>query len=1290
MMRWEQVSSWQAFQNLVGLLVLHLDPWAVPSIAEGRDGGQDVISGDRSTVYQAKYTRNTESPDSPVKHALKELDKIRKYRVPGHERFDQWSSVGRWVLVRNAPGNASHWPDWDGNVVPAFKALDIDAEYWERSDVERELLAFPDLCDAVFENKPRAFLTLGEALERARKNDPAMPALRGRDALLTSIADRLQPGAFVDVHGGLGAGTSRVALAIAERARRLKRVAHAYFVNAMNLASDGGERLGLGRQDHALVVVDDVAEDEDGAAAVKRLAELVASRGERWTVLVSRKTHQRRMARAVHDTRRRAGHSMEVSPLETEDTRAIFVDAVLALDAGTKDRARDFEHAARIVARRSGGAPGWAVLAARTVTSGGTLGRMALGLREGLEGVLAETRRNAEETTRDASISVMRHIALLGTLDLRSDAQREWVRERTGKIDDADLSTIIDHLVRDGLVRRRASAQLCSITSTILADAALAEWLTTTTAEGDSRLNERAIQLARWLAGELRDPHEHDGIALVPALRSLAMLCHTAAEPAGVDELLLRAFADARQGKSSAQALARHIKLAEGIAFFLPEVALQLAGSILRLGDDDDHHSPPDYIGGSRFPDIRDRVGRLLFAAGQGARTVEQQREVLRVFLLAMRREVAQPKAHRELLRHNAIAASRFFDDLVEQIDRVPHDYAGQVEAEAQKLLSLRHPSPNDLDLAELVVARIIATEGFSTTSDGNNIYGTRYTCGPQTGRGQVRRHLLDALWRILRDEPASPWRLFAWDTLHRARDDQSGDSDELEGSDGPLSRTEAVLTARPDMSLTELTRARGMWAFYITYGDRFPIHKAAAERCEQVFAAARARDPYTQALLSDAVPTEVARALAGDGQAVAACIRRLHELAESLDDERARRRASNIVREAGESARDEVVRAFALLAGDLWDTPTRPLLLQLFRGLLGATRFRGEQAVDALWITTDEALPGLRYALRKDAVEQFNPISGSVGSDADVRAFEPFMRELAAEVPDHLMRMLGNLMARQGTRDLVERAWLLVPDGDHERPFDALTEGVFYATKTCGLVATTGLLEWLLDQLVELEYPRTGPGEYDWHLDQLVRASGKVSVGWLRGFLARRAARKRVGYTAVPYGFAFHHFVSAGPEDADGVRDLFETAWQDHGSNYDTPAWLFALDDKTHVIPELLAARIAAGGDAHALSRIGEWITRYPEVTDEWRRLAALLCTACEAMEERDREHVYSGLTRHRGVYTSRAGKLSQRALNELEAAEKALREETDDAMRAFRAWRVKDARRTVEDEQKRIEADD
>lgn len=98
---WSAIRSGATFQTLVARIILFEDPKAVPFGRPGRDGGQDVRSGDGKLVYQAKYHEDG-SAAAAIRDAKKEAEKIQKYKQPENTRYAQWKGVKHWRLVTNA------------------------------------------------------------------------------------------------------------------------------------------------------------------------------------------------------------------------------------------------------------------------------------------------------------------------------------------------------------------------------------------------------------------------------------------------------------------------------------------------------------------------------------------------------------------------------------------------------------------------------------------------------------------------------------------------------------------------------------------------------------------------------------------------------------------------------------------------------------------------------------------------------------------------------------------------------------------------------------------------------------------------------------------------------------------------------------------------------------------------------------------------------------------------------------------------------------------------------------
>lgn len=166
---WSAITSGATFQSLVNAILRRVDPAASPYGKLGPDGGQDARSGDSKTVYQAKYHSNATAAKA-ISDATRELAKIRKYKAPGHAHAPLWEGVTHWCLVTNAAFNQIDEQRWLNEVVPAFRAEGLEAENWRRENLDNLLVAHPDIDRAFFGGETRTFLSVGEAMERYRRD----------------------------------------------------------------------------------------------------------------------------------------------------------------------------------------------------------------------------------------------------------------------------------------------------------------------------------------------------------------------------------------------------------------------------------------------------------------------------------------------------------------------------------------------------------------------------------------------------------------------------------------------------------------------------------------------------------------------------------------------------------------------------------------------------------------------------------------------------------------------------------------------------------------------------------------------------------------------------------------------------------------------------------------------------------------------------------------------------------------------------------------------------------------
>lgn len=180
----------------------------------GKDGGQDAISADRTHVYQAKYGRMM-SGDEAINRARRELDNIRTSRQPSHPNYRFWSKVTHWTLVANFEQNPWDIEKWQKMIVDEYSNLHLQLECWDATKLEALLTNLPDVEQAYFGGKNRAFIGLSEAcrfLEQGKFGKYYFDSkLHGRDAQIQTVDAFAEDPEhrFLIVHGQAGTGKSR-------------------------------------------------------------------------------------------------------------------------------------------------------------------------------------------------------------------------------------------------------------------------------------------------------------------------------------------------------------------------------------------------------------------------------------------------------------------------------------------------------------------------------------------------------------------------------------------------------------------------------------------------------------------------------------------------------------------------------------------------------------------------------------------------------------------------------------------------------------------------------------------------------------------------------------------------------------------------------------------------------------------------------------------------------------------------------------------------------------------------
>jgi hypothetical protein len=498
---WAHIKTGSTFEALVQTLLLFDDPLARTFGRPGKDGGQDARSGDDRRVYQAKYHAEPRW-STLLRDAKREAEKIAQYRKPGHARAPQWKAVRQWCLVTNGDFNPTDDQRWQAEIVPLFRALDLDAVYWSRNHLDALLTKHPEVERAFFGHRTRAFLSLPEALDQRPGIGEFtirdyLRVFTAREAELQTVRDFVRSDRlFLMVNGPGGVGKTQFMIEAALRAAA-EGLWTIYWANVTTMKNHGEWYCGLVPGRPTLLLVD----EPDDVALLKILIEqTLAIRGSDWKILVSvRSAKSPVVAYLTGRSLMARVQSLALPALPSAEATELCEKLLTLHGVGCGDA--DWQRkTARRLFDRFGGYPFWLTLAAHLLMSDGDLSNlpehalplMAIYLDEVLAGFGAERSRSAR--------LVLRWIALFRTVNRDSTEVIERIAANAELRSAADVLEITKALVERGaLVTRGVGGRLVELKPDLMRDYLLRDWLTRDVGYGESALRlskdaERLVQ----------------------------------------------------------------------------------------------------------------------------------------------------------------------------------------------------------------------------------------------------------------------------------------------------------------------------------------------------------------------------------------------------------------------------------------------------------------------------------------------------------------------------------------------------------------------------------------------------------------------------------------------------------------------------------------------------------------------------------------------------------------------------------------------------------------------------
>jgi hypothetical protein len=1313
---WGRITSGATFEALATALVAFEDPKAALFGRRGKDGGQDVRSGDGTRVYQAKHHEQA-SAAKAIADAKREVARIKSYREPTHKRSKQWTPVTAWTLLTNAVLNPTDREKWDEEVVPLFQTLHLSASIWAQANLDTLLDKHPEIDRSFFENETRAFLTISEAREQMVLEEPflqreALGKFVGREHEQQEFRDFLNSDRlFLVVHGAGGLGKTRLLL---EACDEVAAEGQWQVLWALKDSMEGSSRWfdAIVRERPTILVVDEPASE----ALLRKLREQLGSTNSKWKIAVTARSTKDPVLHFILGPRmKHRSRELPLLPLRPESAEEMCRDL---LDGGPSHRtpqARD--RIAHWLSERLDRHPIWLTLAVALLDRNGDLLELPATAEELADRYIEEVVESQKDYPKAQVQSILQWVAILGTVNREDDSACSFIAEKMATGDTNAALALLRRLVtRKALVARGARNRLVEVKPDVLRDRLLTKWLSHDVGTEEYRILRRSAE----------------AVALV--------------------ETLWRAIAD-----GDLSPLARKIL----ISLARTELQLHLSGRPLRLLDELFTHviaSIPTMSASKRIallnaiPEVAYfrssdtvAVSRALRSSPASTETIEglfKNREVSNADVLL---EIAWPIYHAAMGVQALDAAAIVLEEFVELTRaeaellatkgwaRLPNDgkraaallqqtleggpnftinYQQAGETLALRLLEKaerREPDVGDAAALNSVIRAMTTLQKSHETSDGYTLHIQRYLVAPGQpewlARERIVRKIKDGL--TAHATPSGTRRIF-WDLLGRAHAEAAQSRDLYSQHQvaasvlrnlllDDLVWAEKLLLDRG--SWEEFSASRKIWSWHAKHDPDVELSEA-AQKIQVMYSSNELAMEFQPLLRHD---RQDARAAHEEATADKLVAEGTSEAIESFMD-----RASRFV------GGDAQLSRLNSLAWALGKRAPKSLCLQKFikRHVLLAITGKTEFAIRAAegWVAatrTSAVTSDQPYQLVRTLFEEAS------GDQQRIR----LLRALYSDgVPGRLVQSLDSqecnwlrslgcmfLQNGHGPTFISAVAWTLRHDWSGYKTTiesilsrlpveqlsgvsDALIDRVYWAVEQGEKDnLPSDLVPWLLEQLMKLpEFESTGDNG-NWELNKIVEQLGLLPISWLPAAMRAQVDAKAVARDKYVHSWTHpKHFVhlvqpiSESNYESDevrmGVSELLELASDRGATGYFLPDVLSVIDPSGLVVPAKVAQRLLAAVDREEARALAKLAGAYPVGSAPWRTIARpAIRYAMDSRALSDPRSIFSALTGERSrSWTNAMGEVAAVIVSAVVEAKRKLEDETDPDFKPFWEWHL------------------
>jgi hypothetical protein len=1311
---WNLITSGATFEALATTLLFFEDPQAALFGRRGKDGGQDVRSGDGTRVFQAKHHED-DSAAKAIADAKKEVAKIAEYRKPEHARSAQWKRVTHWRLVTNASFNPTDEQRWATEVVPLFTAQGLSADYWARTHLDALLTEYPWVDRSFFQNETRVFLSLPELREYLPSQDPflqrpALTAFFGRTNEIAQVRDFLMSDElFLVVHGAGGIGKTRLLVEAGEEIAG-EGAWQVLWANVASMASTGTWFQAIVPERPTLLLVDE-PEDEQLLRILSEQLGKHVGRAAKWKVAVTVRSPKDPVLQFLSAPRMKLRvQELPITALSEADAESMCSDLLNSgpLAQRTEEWRKD---AARELARRFERHPVWLTLAVHVLETQGDLTKVPQNA-EGLANCyLDEIVRHQQRASSDQVLALLRWVVLIGTVNRADDTTVRLLGKGSGIGDETAVRKMLASLVeRRALIQRGKENQLVEVKPDVLRDHLLLNWLSVDIGYGAVPVQpseDAKALVASVLEAVLKGNISSIGRSILISLAWTELLLRLSGRPVPLLDPFFTGIRDALQGTTAGPRLVIAEVLLD-VAAFRPSdtVALicDLRSSIV---------SSETIEGLFRSREVgQDDVTLALawpvFHAAMGAQTPRERAQVLEELCvlteveaeIATRRPGGLPndgKRAADLIGRTLGGGPQFWGDFEEAACAL-----------AARLLERAASEPATPPLAAVLQALLepaLALTRHQIWVEDYIVYEQSSAILPGHPAWQTRVLLLARVKDLLADSHVPlPSRLVLWPLFaeaHRSVNQCRGQvpkhfQEQLRQQLlDDLVWARAILTTRK-VELEELTAARALWDWHYRF-DKDPVLKAESEALESLYASDDLASEFEPLFGYDTLDQRDQHAAAkaavlADGQtseAIGAFIDRamrflggehklsyLHGVAWYLGQHASTKEiVGNFVRTSLAAAEMYPHTDFAAIAAASWvatlrnsNTPMAAydLVVELVK-ICGSDEKR-------------------MYLLQK--------LYGASLSSSDIN-------KLTAIEHDHL-RSLAPLFVKNGQVPVFIQAvaWTLhynwpalkalldtvlnsVAHGQISLAVTSLVNAVARAIRELDPTALpSGLAVWLLDQLLRIPDLDSVGNDLHWHVEWILKRIGRAPLSWLPKALIQRrdmetqSVSKKV--RAVSFHVPFSHYVTpisamhvGDPEVEKAVEALIDLVRARGTVGHHLPKFLHDVDPEGLLIPDAVIRRFAdvtSAEDLWLLAGIGRV---YAVGSAAWRTIAKLVIVrAVHTCSEEERCSLFHSLTDPGPLSVRAVGEVAQIFITAVEFARQRLESETDTEFRPFWKW--------------------